>query len=101
MRTSLPITSFALPKNFFTADCVITIDRNCVKAVVASPSANGNVSILNSELSAYLPDVYIDFSPTRNNNLISSSDTRQVLTIPGISFFIVLNIGLGVDQFVK
>src|SRR5207249_10469915 len=89
------------PKNFFAVDCVITIECNCLKAVARLPCTNGNVNMLNKELSAYLPDAYIDLSPMLNNDFISSSDTRQVFITPGISLFISAYMGLGVDQFVK
>src|SRR4051812_41350745 len=43
----------------------------------------------------------MDLSPILNNNFTSSSDIRQVFTMPGISVLIAANIGRGVDQFVK
>src|ERR1700757_904554 len=57
--------------------------------------------MLNKELSAYLPDAYIDLSPMLNSSFSSSSDTRQVLAMSGISILMAADIGLGVDQFVK
>src|SRR5258705_6148322 len=77
------------------------MEYNCAKAVLGLPCTKGNENMLNREGSTYFPDAYIGLLSMENKSLVSFSDMRQVLAMPGISACMAGPITPGVDPCVN